>query len=89
MQSAPLPHPVQPHAALPPTLSAVPFPFPRCQVEEEFSGRWEAGAVDGWEDKGVSSAGSGSAPSIDLEAFSSAEELEILGACCGCRMCVQ
>lgn len=48
------------------------------QVEEEFAPRWEAGQVAGWEDRGVPAAPSASG--LELEAFSSAEELEILGA---------
>ncbi|GFR50687.1 hypothetical protein Agub_g12939 [Astrephomene gubernaculifera] len=49
------------------------------KVEEEFSPRWEAGQVAGWEDRGVGSSAP-SASGLELEAFSSAEELEILGA---------
>ncbi|PNW82870.1 hypothetical protein CHLRE_06g297750v5 [Chlamydomonas reinhardtii] len=48
------------------------------KVEEEFAPRWEAGQVAGWEDRGVPAAPSASG--LELEAFSSAEELEILGA---------
>ncbi|GAB4814775.1 hypothetical protein N2152v2_001821 [Parachlorella kessleri] len=51
------------------------------KLEEEFGQAWEAGAVEGWEDRGV---GGGQAPgaagSLDLDAFDSVEELEMLGA---------
>ena len=59
-------------------------PHPRCcpaQVEEELEGRWGACSVEGWEDRGegagpeeVGSSG------LDLDAFDSVEELELLGA---------
>ncbi|EFJ51494.1 splicing factor 3a, subunit 3 [Volvox carteri f. nagariensis] len=48
-------------------------------VEKDFSARWEQGQIAGWEDRGVGNVAP-STSGIELEAFSSAEELEILGA---------
>ncbi|KXZ48869.1 hypothetical protein GPECTOR_25g454 [Gonium pectorale] len=49
------------------------------KVEEEFAPRWEQGQLPGWEDRGMG-ATAPSTSGLELEAFSSAEELEILGA---------
>lgn len=56
------------------------------RLEDEFSARWEAGEVLGWEDRGAGDGGP-AAPeeetaegALDLDAFDSADELEVLGA---------
>ncbi|GLC47372.1 hypothetical protein PLESTM_002065900 [Pleodorina starrii] len=48
-------------------------------VEKEFEPRWEQGQIASWEDRGLGNTAPSSS-GIELEAFSSAEELEILGA---------
>jgi hypothetical protein len=48
------------------------------QLAAEFNEQWEAGQIAGWMDKGEGHAGSESGM-MDLEAFTSADELEILG----------
>ena len=56
-------------------------------MESEFQERWQAGGVAGWEDRGEggaaqAAADGGEAPgALDLDAFDSAEELEMLGKC--------
>ena len=55
---------------------------PHCQLSEEFEARWAAGQVPGWEDKGVSTAsssGSVGSSGLDLDAFDSVDELEVIG----------
>lgn len=49
------------------------------QLEREFDEKWDAGAVAGWQDpsQGLQTDAAGA---LDLEAFDSAEELEMLGA---------
>jgi splicing factor 3A subunit 3 len=51
------------------------------QLEKEFAEQWQAGSVVGWEDRGEGQqADSSAAPGmLDLDAFDSADELEILG----------
>ncbi|GIL62707.1 hypothetical protein Vafri_16876 [Volvox africanus] len=48
-------------------------------MENDFASRWDQGQIAGWEDRGVGNMAP-STSGIELEAFSSAEELEILGA---------
>ncbi|KAL4446223.1 hypothetical protein ABPG77_003030 [Micractinium sp. CCAP 211/92] len=52
------------------------------KLEADFSERWQAGGVEGWEDRGEGShAADGAATgALDLDAFDSADELEMLGA---------
>ncbi|KAL4539701.1 hypothetical protein Ndes2437B_g01942 [Nannochloris sp. 'desiccata'] len=60
------------------------------RLEEEFSAQWVAGEVYGWEDKGiggasadgdaVAAAAAKAAGTLDLDAFDSVDELELLGA---------
>jgi splicing factor 3A subunit 3 len=63
------------------------------RLEEEFSAQWAAGEVFGWEDKGIGGGGNGSVGNgaggedgteddgaLDLTAFDSVDELELLGA---------
>lgn len=46
------------------------------KAEEEFERRWNEGAVPGWEDKGVRTAGGdGDATRLDLEAFATVDEM--------------
>jgi len=52
------------------------------RLDEEFEARWAAGEAQGWEDRGDGPApanGKGSENILDLGAFDSADELEILG----------
>lgn len=49
------------------------------KLEDEFEGAWEQGHVAGWEDKGGSLDAS-ALPALDLDAFESVEDLEIVGA---------
>jgi hypothetical protein len=51
------------------------------QVEAEFEERWNAGTVQGWEDKGVGTEQTSSRgqPLIDIEDYDSVEELLELG----------
>ena len=52
------------------------------QLEKEFSEQWQAGVVAGWEDRGEGEQGDSAASgALDLDAFDSADELEMLGAC--------
>lgn len=58
------------------------------QVEADFNERWQAGSVPGWEDRGKGSHAADGAASgtLDLDAFDSADELEMLGGvCCYCN----
>jgi hypothetical protein len=54
-------------------------------LESEFQERWQAGGVVGWEDHGEGGAAQAAADggeasgALDLDAFDSAEELEMLG----------
>jgi len=58
------------------------------RLEEEFSAQWAAGEVFGWEDKGIGGNGDAGAAgendkaagALDLDAFDSVDELELLGA---------
>lgn len=51
-------------------------------MEADFAERWAAGAVEGWEDRGEGGAAAeGAAGALDLDAFDSADELEMLGGC--------
>ncbi|KAG7673773.1 hypothetical protein KSW81_006964 [Nannochloris sp. 'desiccata'] len=60
------------------------------RLEEEFSAQWVAGEVYGWEDKGiggasadgdaVAAAAAKAAGTLDLDAFDSVDELELLAA---------
>ena len=55
------------------------------RLNEEFNAQWEAGEVVGWEDRGagsnlVNESGEGVDGALDLDAFDSADELEVLGA---------
>eukprot|EP00873_Tetraselmis_striata_P024256 jgi/Tetstr1/444520/TSEL_032399.t1 len=50
------------------------------KFEEAFAADWEAGKVEGWEDKGETQLPAVAEAGIDLEAFESAEELSTLGA---------
>jgi splicing factor 3A subunit 3 len=54
------------------------------RLEEEFSEQWAAGEVFGWEDKGMggnnATEDGAEAGALDLNAFDSVEELELLGA---------
>ena len=59
---------------------------PAPQLEEEFGSAWEAGGVEGWEDRGAGGGAGGGAEAagaLDLDAFDSAEELEMLGGRAG------
>lgn len=53
------------------------------QLEAEFADKWKAGQVAGWEDRGeggaAAAAADGSSGALDLDAFDSADELEMLG----------
>lgn len=51
------------------------------QVESEFDERWNAGTVQGWEDKGVGTEQTSSRgqPLIDVDDYDSVEELMELG----------
>lgn len=54
------------------------------QLEAEFGEKWQAGQVAGWEDRGEgggagAAAADGSSGALDLDAFDSADELEMLG----------
>lgn len=55
------------------------------QLETEFGEKWQAGQVAGWEDRGQGGQGAGAAAAdgssgaLDLDAFDSADELEMLG----------
>ena len=53
------------------------------QLEAEFAEKWKAGQVAGWEDRGegggAAAAADGSSGALDLDAFDSADELEMLG----------
>lgn len=55
-------------------------------MEADFAERWQAGSVEGWEDRGEGSHAADGAASgaLDLDAFDSADELEMLGGCCCC-----
>eukprot|EP00798_Chlamydomonas_sp_ICE-L_P018774 gene18774-25310_t len=54
------------------------------KLEEELKAQFDAGAVPGWEDKGMGPAGAVSADGtsgiVDVDAFESPEELEMIGA---------
>ncbi|PRW61113.1 splicing factor 3A subunit 3 [Chlorella sorokiniana] len=55
------------------------------KLEAEFAEKWQAGQVAGWEDRGEGGSGAaaaadGSSGALDLDAFDSADELEMLGA---------
>lgn len=51
------------------------------KLEKEFSEQWQAGVVAGWEDRGEGEQGDSAASgALDLDAFDSADELEMLGA---------
>lgn len=61
----------------------IPRPTPLLQLEADFAERWQAGQVAGWEDRGEGGAaatGDGVSGALDLDAFDSADELEMLGA---------
>ena len=54
------------------------------QLEAEFAEKWQSGQVAGWEDRGegggaAAAAADGSSGALDLDAFDSADELEMLG----------
>lgn len=51
------------------------------QVEAEFDERWNAGTVQGWEDKGVGTEQTSSReqPLVDVDDYDSVEELMELG----------
>ena len=70
--------PPQPNPATPSAAASTP------QLEAEFGEQWAAGGVAGWEDRGAGGAGGGAADApgaLDLDAFDSADELEMLGEC--------
>jgi hypothetical protein len=68
----------------PPNHCAAPLPpdLPP-QLENEFSEAWKAGTVPGWEDRDAGPGGGGAdaapAGALDLDAFDSPDELELLG----------
>lgn len=51
------------------------------KLEAEFAEQWAAGSVPGWEDRGAGGGGAAAdaAGALDLDAFDSADELEMLG----------
>lgn len=52
------------------------------KLEAKFQERWQLGGVEGWEDRGEGShaADAAAGGALDLDAFDSADELEMLGA---------
>jgi hypothetical protein len=58
-------------------LSVCPAP----QLEADFGEQWRSGSVQGWEEVGGGQQADGPAVgTLDLDAFDSADELEMLGA---------
>ena len=57
--------------------------LPKClQMQSEFEEQWQAGSVPGWEDRGEGGQqadGAAASGALDLDAFDSADELEMLG----------